>query len=85
MEEIFMNSKKTSDKLGSLAGKVLSDSNSSNIQKVLAGSVLSQKSPNHQTGAKLEDVASKVLKSEKYNDTTKSLAGSVLSQSNKKR
>lgn len=80
-----MNNKKTSDKVASLAGKILNDPNASQIQKVLAGSVLSQVNPKHQTGAKLEDVAADVLNSSKYNDITKSLAGSVLSQSNKNR
>lgn len=80
-----MNNNKTSNKLGSMAGKVLSDPNSSKIQKSLAGSVLVQKNTTCQTGAKLEDTASKVLKSQKYNETTKSLAGSVMSQANKKR
>lgn len=79
------NKKQSSSKMASLASSVLTDSGSSQIQKTLAGSVLSQSSSLHQTGSKMEEIASEVLKSDKYNDTTKSLAASVLSQSNKKR
>ncbi len=80
-----MNKKKTSKNVSSLASNVLKNSNSSTIQKQLAGSALAQSDKNKQTGAKMEDVASKVLDSPKYSDVTKTLAGSVLSQSNKKR
>ncbi len=80
-----MNTKKTSQGIGSLAAGILRDENASQIQKSLAASALSQLQASHQTGAAMEDKASQVLDSSKYNDTTKSLAGSVLSQSNKKR
>ena len=80
-----MNKNQTSNSMASLAGKVLHDPNASDIQKTLAGSVLSQANPNNQTGAKLEDIAANALSSSKYNETTKSLAGSVLSQSEKNR
>lgn len=80
-----MNSKQTSKKVGSDAGKILSDPNASAIAKSLAASALSQRDKSHQTGAQMEDVASKVLQSSKYSDTTKSLAASLVSQSNKKR
>lgn len=79
------NKKQSSSTLASLASSILTDSGSSQIQKTLAGSVLSQAGTLHQTGAEMESVASAVMKSGKYNDTTKSLAASVLSQSNKKR
>jgi len=79
------NTKRTSAKVAELASSTLTDPNASDIQKTLAGSVLSQARTGKQTGAELEDIASKVLKSPKYNDVTKALAGSVLSQSNKKR
>lgn len=62
----------------------MNNKNSSNIQKSLAGGVLSQRDPVKQTGAKMEDKASQVLQSNKYSDITKSLAASLLSQSNKK-
>lgn len=80
-----MNSKNTSDKISSLASDILKNSNSSGIQKQLAGSALAQTNSNKQTGSNMETLASKVLKSSKYNGITKTLAGSVLSQSNKKR
>jgi len=68
-----------------LASSILTDSGSSQIQKTLAGSVLSQTGTSHQTDAEMESVASGVLQSDKYSDVTKSLATSFLSQSNKKR
>lgn len=80
-----MNKKVTSEKVAELASDVLRDSNSSNIQKSLAGSALSQKNPQNQTGSTMEDKASRVLNSDKYNEVTKTLAASLLSQSNKKR
>lgn len=79
------NKKKSSPTLASLASAVLTDSDSSQIQKTLAGSVLSQANSSHQTGAEMEGVASGVMQSDKYSDTTKTLAASLLSQSNKRR
>lgn len=79
------NKKVTSDKVASLASKVLKDDNSSKIAKELAGSALSQKNKSNQTGSEMEEKASKVLKSDKYSEETKALAASVLSQSNKER
>lgn len=80
-----MNTKTTNKKISSQAGSTLRNPNSSNIQKKLAASALSQRNPNKQTGKRIETQASKVLTSPKYNDLTKSLAASVLSQSNSKR
>lgn len=80
-----MRSKQTSISISSLASDILRSSNSSAIQKQLAGSALSQANSKKQTGSDMETIASKVLNSSKYSDTTKTLAGSVLSQSNKKR
>ena len=80
-----MNHKTSSKSMASKAAKALTDKGASKIQKSLAGSVLSQRSPQKQTGANMEDVASKVLQSSKYSDETKSFAASVLSQSNDKR
>ncbi|WP_447636924.1 hypothetical protein [Flavobacterium microcysteis] len=79
------NKKTTSPKIASLAAKVLQDSNSSNIKKELAGSALSQRNKDNQTGAQMEEKAAKVLASDKYSEETKALAASVLSQSNKER
>lgn len=79
------NKKVTSDKIATTASKVLTNPNSSEIAKKLAGSALSQKTITHETGKEMEAIASNVLKSEKYNETTKELAASILSQSDKKR
>ena len=79
------NKKQTSPPVAKLASQVLLDNQASDIQKSLAGSVLSQVNRGNETGKQLEAIASKVLSSEKYNDTSKTLAASVLSQSDKKR
>ncbi|HCG9752643.1 TPA: hypothetical protein NKQ52_005076 [Vibrio parahaemolyticus] len=80
-----MNTKKTSKSVASKAAKVLSDPNTSKIQKSLAASAMAQADKSKQTGKEMEQKASKVLQSEKYSDETKEFAASVLSQSNKKR
>ena len=80
-----MNTKRSSSKMASQAAKILNNKSASNIQKSLAGGVLSQRSPSKQTGDTMEDKASKVLRSDKYSETTKSLAASLVSQSNKER
>lgn len=79
------NSKQSSSKMASLASSVLTTAGASQIQKKLAGSVLSQAGTSNQTGAKMETVASQVLQSDKYSEKTKSLAASVLSQADKNR
>lgn len=81
----MVNKKQSGKKVSSEAGKILQDENSSEIQKELAASVLSQAKTKKQTGKEMEEVASKVMKSNKYNKKTKSLAASLLAQSNKKR
>ena len=78
------NSKTTSNKVASLAARVLADPNSSNIAKSFAGSALSQKNKNNETGEDIQTMASNALKSDKYNDLTKQLAASILSQSDSK-
>lgn len=80
-----MNKKRSNSSLASEAAKILNNQNASNIQRSLAGGVLSQRAPSKQTGTSMEDKASKVLQSDKYSDATKSLAASLLSQSNKER
>lgn len=72
-------------KLASEASEILRSENSSQIQKSLAASVLSQRNSDKMTGKDMEEKASMVLKSNKYSDMTRSLAASVLSQSDKKR
>lgn len=81
----MVNEKQSGEKIASEAGKILQDENSSEIQKELAASVLSQTKTKKQTGKDMEEVASNVMKSKKYNKITKSLAASLLAQSNKKR
>jgi len=80
-----MNSKTSSQKMATMAAKILSDDTASRIQRSLAASVVAQASTGKQTGAEMENVASKVLQSSKYSDETKSLAASVLSQSDRSR
>ncbi|MHB9094584.1 MAG: hypothetical protein ACYC21_07910 [Eubacteriales bacterium] len=80
-----MNKKTSGGKVTRLASTTLRNSDSSEIQRKLAGSVLAQAGTAKQTGAEMEDIASRVLTSDKYNDVTKTLAASVLSQSNKER
>ena len=79
------NTKQTSAKISTLASNTLNSTQSSEIAKSLAASLLSQSNTSKQTGKTLETTASKVLQSDKYSGATKTLAASVLSQSNKKR
>ena len=79
------NKKVTSQKVSSLAGKILHSNSASQTAKSLAASALSQRQKGNQTGSQMEDLASKVLSSSKYSHKTKVIAGSVLSQSNKDR
>ncbi len=74
------NKKASSSDIRSKAAKILKDPKTSQIQKKLAGSALSQSDPNKQTGSEMEEIAAQVLQGNRYSDTTKSLAGSVLSQ-----
>lgn len=80
-----MNNKISGQKLASNASEIMRSKNSSQIQKSLAASVLSQRNSGKMTGKAMETKASTVLKSNKYSNTTKSLAASVLSQSDKNR
>lgn len=80
-----INSKQTSKKIAHLAGKVMNETNSSQVAKSLAASLIAQTNTSKQTGKEMEACASKVLQSEKYSELTKALAASVLSQSNKNR
>ena len=79
------NLKQTSKDISHLAAKTLGDTNSSQIARRLAASLLSQTHTNKQTGAELEGIASNVLRSEKYSDDTRAMAASLVSQSNKAR
>lgn len=79
------NSKQTSSRVATVAGKTLGSSTASTIQKTLAGSALRQAGNPAQTGARTEDQASRALDSQKSSAVTKTLTGSVVAQSNKKR
>lgn len=79
------NSKQTSPRVASVAGKALQSSSASNLQKSLAGSALRQASTGAQTGARTEAKASHALDNPKSSSLTRTLAGSVVSQSNRKR
>ena len=76
-----MNKKSSGQKLST----IMRSNNSSQIQKSLAASVLSQRNTGKITGKAMEIKASMVMNSNKYSGTTKSLAASVLSQSDKNR
>lgn len=80
-----MNKKISGQELAATASKIMKSNNSSQIQKSLAGSVLSQRCSNKMTGKSMETRASMVMQSDKYSRMTKSLAASVLSQSDKRR
>lgn len=80
-----MNKKVSGQKLASNASNIMRSNDSSQIQKSLAASVLSQRNFGNMTGKEMETKASMVLKSNKYSDITKSLAASVLSQSDPNR
>ncbi|WDU60889.1 hypothetical protein LRS56_18755 [Pseudomonas poae] len=79
------NTKKTSDKMATLAAETLNNPNASVIAKSLAASALAQTGTDKQTSAEMEEKAGKALQSGKYSEDTKSLAASVLSQANKER
>lgn len=79
------NSKQTSERVASLAGKTLGSNSSSPLQKSLAGSALRQSGTSAQTGGKTEDKASRALDNPKSARVTRTLAGSVVSQSNRRR
>jgi hypothetical protein len=77
------NKKTTSGSVASTAAKVLSNPNSSQQAKKLAGCALSQVNKGNETSDKMEKIASKVLDNPNSTSVSKKLAGSVLSQSNK--
>lgn len=79
------NSKSSSPKTASLAGKTLQSQSASRLEKKLAASALSQKDKRKQTSKTVETLASAVLKSKKDSPVIKSLAASLVSQSNKSR
>lgn len=80
-----MNKKGSGQKISTKASKIMRSNSSSQIQKSLAASVLSQRNTEKITGSAMESKASKVMNSNKYSGTTKSLAASVLAQSDKSR
>lgn len=79
------NSKQTSSRVASVAGKALQNDSASALQKTLAGSALRQAGSAAQTGSRTEDKASRALDNPKSSPVTRTLAGSVVSQANRKR
>lgn len=72
-----MNTKKET---GSLAGRTLGNPRSSEIQKKLAGCVLSLCNPNRNSSIEMKKLAFNVLISDEYDNKTKILAESILFQ-----
>lgn len=79
------NSNQSGSKTTSTAARTLGSSNSSGIQKSLAGSVLSQAKSSNVTGKAMEAKASTALRNPNSSTTTRQLAASVVSQSSKTR
>lgn len=79
------NSKQTSSRVASLAGKTLQSGSASAVQRSLAGSALRQAGTTAQTGARTEGKASTALDNQRSSATTRTLAGSIVSQSNRQR
>lgn len=79
------NTKQTSQRVATLAGRTLQNPNASALQRSLAGSALRQAGSPAQTGAKTEGKAAAALDNPRASATTQALAGSVVSQSNKSR
>lgn len=80
-----VNSKQTSQRVASTAGKTLGSGSASALQKSLAGSALRQAGSSAQTSSGMEQKASRALEGSRSSSLTKTLAGSVVSQSNRKR
>ena len=80
-----MNKKTSGQRISTQASEILRSNNSSQIQKSLAASVLSQRNTSKVTGKAMETKASNVLNSSKYSNMTRRLAASVLSQSDRNR
>lgn len=79
------NTKQTSPRVASTAGRTLQSDSASALQRSLAGSALRQAGTPAQTGARTESKASGALDNSRSAATTRTLAGSVVSQSNRKR
>lgn len=79
------NTKQTSSRVATTAGRTLQSNNASALQKSLAGSALRQAGTPAQTGARMEERAARALDNAKSAAITKTLAGSVTSQANKRR
>lgn len=79
------NTKQTSSRVASTAGRSLSNGSASPLQRSLAASALAQSGTGKQTGKAMETKASQAVRSGTTSATTKTLAASLVSQSNKKR
>lgn len=74
------NKKKTSREVASIAGKILRSKSTKMNEKKLAGSALSQRNKNRETGLLLKALVSRTLKNEKEKLNLKRIAGSLLTQ-----
>lgn len=79
------NTKQTSNRVASVAGKTLQSPSSSAVLRSIAGSALRQAGTPAQTGSKIEGTASRALDNSRSSKVTQTLAGSVVAQSNRKR
>lgn len=79
-----MNAKSTGAKVATTAGRALSDTKASGLQKSLAGSALAQAGTGKVTSKAMETKASNALKSANSSPRTRELAGSVTAQARKK-
>ncbi len=80
-----VNSKQTSPRVASAAGKTLGNESASDLQRSLAGSALRQAGRAAQTSSAMEGKASGALDNPRSAGLTKELAGSLVSQSSRKR
>ena len=71
---------RTGDDIATLASKVLRDPNTTEHEKSLAGSAMSQADPDKETSKYMGSLASKILRNPDSSEIGKSLAGSVLTQ-----
>ena len=86
MATMKKSGEKTTQKVGSNAGRVLASKSSSAAEKTLAASALAQRNEASQSSGAASKVASRVLRSASSTKEAKSLAASVLTQAaNRKR
>lgn len=71
----------TSEKMAHLAAEIMRDPNASELEKSLAGSVLSQADPGREASPEIQDLAGQVMShSHDFSKHAVSLAASIISQ-----